>query len=164
MKLRTHPSNPSPPRRWRGEQRPGITLLEVVIAMAILLFSSVAIFSLVQMGSDRAIDVQYHARASMLCQSKLEELKIGSESLNAVDWTPFKEKEASAYQYSIDVNDGDMTGIKEVKVSVKRERADGRVIEVALNQLILDPAVRGNTFDRLNASASGTTPSGGTTP
>lgn len=158
-------------RSTKNRKRRAITLLEVVIALAILLFSSAAIFSLVGMGSDRAIDVQYHSRAAMLCQSKLEELKIGSEPLNSVDSTPFKEKEASAYQYSIDVSDGDVTGIKEVRVTVKRERADGRLIEVSLNQMILDPAVRGSTFDKLNAS-SGTPPpsttpqsgSGGTSP
>jgi hypothetical protein len=150
-------------RGVRGKAvRPGVTLLEVVISLAILLFSSAAIFSLVQMGSDRAIDVQFHARASMLCQSKLEELKIGSEPLNSTDFTPFKEKEASAYQYSLDVSDGDMTGIKNVKVTVKRERADGRLVEVTLNQMILDPAIRGGTFDKLNASSS--TPPSSSTP
>lgn len=160
-RVATRTTGPSPVAR---RTRPGITLLEVVISLAILLFSSAAIFSLVQMGSDRAVDVQYHARAAMLCQSKLEELKIGSEPLTSVDSIPFKEKEASAYQYSIDVNDGDMAGIKEVKVTVKRERADGRVIEVSLNQMILDPTIRGSTFDRFNASSGSTTPSGGTSP
>ena len=58
--------------------RRGLTLLEVIVAMTIFLGSSVVIYQLMAIGNDRALDVQFYSRASTLCQSKLEELKIGA--------------------------------------------------------------------------------------
>ena len=149
--------------RLNKRTRRGITLMEVLVALIILLFSYIAIYQLVSMGTDRAIDVKYHARASMLCQSKLEELKLGAEPLNGVGPTAFKEEGDAPYQYEIKIEEGEVKEIKKVQVTVRREKADGRTVEVSLSRFILDPAVRGNTFDKLNSSSSGST-TGGTSP
>ena len=142
--------------------RRGITLMEVLVALVILLFSCIAIYQLVSMGTDRAIDVKYYARASMLCQSKLEELKFGAEPLTGGGPTAFKEDGDADYQYEIHVESGeiDELRLKKVRVTVKREKTDGRAVEVSLSCLILDPTFRGTTFDKLNTSSSGGTTGG----
>jgi Tfp pilus assembly protein PilV len=145
------------PRRKRS----GLTLLEVIVAMTIFMASGILIYQLVSLGNDRALDVQLHSRASMLCQSKLEELKIGVEPLNGTSGQAFSGDD-SDFQYDITVADGDLTGLKKVTVSVKLER-DGRTLtEVSLSQLIIDPTMRGSTLDKLTGSS--TTGSGGTSP
>jgi type II secretion system protein I len=127
--------------------RAGITLLEVIVSMAIFLFSIVFISQLVSIGSARALDVELHAKASILCQSKLAELMIGAEEIASVSSTAFKDE--PEWQYEIEASDADAPGLKKVKVAVRQERPDGRSIEVILSRLILDPAVRGTTFDKL---------------
>jgi hypothetical protein len=137
--------------------------MEVLVALIILLFSCIAIYQLVSMGTDRAIDVKYYARASMLCQSKLEELKFGAEPMTGGGPTAFKEDGDADYQYEIHVENGEIDGLKKVRVTVKREKTDGRAVEVSLSRLVLDPTFRGTTFDKLNTSSSGGT-TGGTMP
>jgi general secretion pathway protein I len=141
-------------------KRRGLTLLEVIVAMTIFMASGILIYQLVSLGNDRALDVQLHSRASMLCQSKLEELKIGAEPLTGTSGQAFSNDD-SDFQYDVNVEDGDLQGIKKVRVTVKQER-DGRVLaEVSLSQLILDPTMRGSTLDKLTGSSS-TSTSGGT--
>lgn len=137
----------------QAARRRGITLLEVIVSMAIFLFSIVFISQLASLGSDRALDVELHSKASLLCQGKLAELMIGAEPLSSASAAPFPDE--SDWQYEIDASDTDTAGIKRVKVTVKRESADGNVVEVSLSRMILDPALRGTTFDKLG---------GGTTP
>src|SRR5438552_16722839 len=63
-------------------RRPGLTLLEVVIALAIFLMALVPVMRLVSIGGERALDVNHYAQASMLCQGKLDCVKVGAEPLN----------------------------------------------------------------------------------
>src|SRR4029077_4158954 len=69
---------------WRpqGILRPGLTLFEVVVALAIFLMALVPIGQLVNMGGERALDVAQQAQASLLCQAKLDSVKCGAEGLN----------------------------------------------------------------------------------
>jgi general secretion pathway protein I len=144
-------------------QRRGLTLLEVIVAMTIFLGSSVVIYQLVAIGNDRALDVQYYSRASTLCQTKLEELKIGAEPLQGTSGQSFKEDDDSKWQYDIDVADGAFQGIKKVRVTVKQDRPDGHTVEVSLDALILDPTMRGSTLDKLGSSST-TSSAGGNSP
>ena len=139
---------------YQVRTRRGITLLEVIVAMAIFLFSLVAIYQLASFGNARALDVKEHAKASLLCQAKLAELVIGAE-------TPFPDD--PDWQYEVSADDGAVDGLKKVRVTVKRER-DGRVMEVSLSRMILDPARRGSTFDKLTGAPSSSSTTGGTTP
>lgn len=126
--------------------RAGLTLLEVVISMLILLLSLGAIGVLVRMGSDRALDVQQQSRASMLCQAKLSEIMVGAEPLSSTGYTPFKED--ADWLYRVEATQHEASGLWSVQVWAKHERADGRVVEAQLGQLLLDPSIRGSTLDR----------------
>ena len=134
-----------------SSKRRGITLLEVVVALAIFLMSLVAIMQLVSIGTDRAQDAQLTHRASMLCQRELNKRIAGIEPLGGTSATLPNEPE---WQCDVEVSDAEITGLKKVKVTVRRELENGRVTEASLAQLVLDPSLRGSTQD----VPSGTTP------
>jgi len=139
--------------------RRGMTLLEVVIALTIFLFSLVALSHLVSLGNERALEVQQQAHASMLCQSKLAELVAGSETLGSSGLSPFPDDTAppnspfANFQYQIEASESDIPNLWNVTVIVQKDRGDGRVLEVQLSQMVLDPSARGN------ATTSGSTSS-----
>jgi general secretion pathway protein I len=140
-------------------KRQGITLLEVVVSLVIFLFSLVAISSLSSLGNSRAMDARDYSKASLLCQTKLGELVTGIEPLSAQGATAFKDE--PDWTYEIDVSDGVVDSLKNVRVTVKLDK-EGRQVEVNLTQMILSPASRGSTLDKLTTSTSSGT--GGNSP
>ncbi len=152
--------------------RAGLSLLEVVVSMAILLSSVVAIHQLVTIGSERALDVQQEAIGSMLAQRKLSEVMIGATPLSSTGYTAFEEDGMDEWQWKLDANQNTngVNGLWNVQVSVKFDPPDGgpgAVIE--LGQMILDPTLRGSNLDPPplqagNPNANSTSGSNSTTP
>jgi general secretion pathway protein I len=138
--------------------RPGLTLLEVVIALAIFLIALVPIWRLVTLGGEQALDVAQQAQASMLCQSKLDCVKVGAEPLNASGTVDIGRD--LTWNYTIESSPSDVENLYMVKVTVKVDRADGKTIEANLIQMVLDPAWRGSTVSTATTS-SATTMTGG---
>lgn len=144
------------PRRNPQHHRKGLTLFEVVIALAIFLVSMVAIYQLVNIGSERALDVQQQARASMLCQSKLAEVLAGKEPITGTagfvsfssdpSWSSLTRDENYHWTYSIESVQANTETLYKVKVTVHLERNDGKTIEASISQMVLDPAQRGSTL------------------
>ena len=128
-------------------KRPGLSLLEVIVSLIILLFSLVAIGALVNFGSDRALEARYYQHAAFLCQSKLAELAIGDISLQSQAEQSFKDAN-SDWLWSADcAEDTGVDGLWRVQVTVCREAPNGQKISVSLNKFLIDPAKRGSTFD-----------------
>ena len=73
----------------RLRRRPGISLLEVLLSMAILLFSITAIARLIQLGSERARDVDDQSIGTTLCQRLFSEMAIGTVGLSNSAYQPF---------------------------------------------------------------------------
>jgi Tfp pilus assembly protein PilV len=158
------------PSRFR---RPGLSLLEVVISMAILLFSIVAIMQLISMGSDRALDVQHQAIGSMLAQRKMAELMVGATPLGSSGYTAFTDEGMENWQWKVDATQNSINGVWNVEVSVKYEAPDANgdnAPTVQLGQMVLDPTLRGSTLDAPpvqtanNSSSSSSTPSSSSSP
>jgi type II secretory pathway pseudopilin PulG len=137
-----------------------LTLLEVVVSMAIFLMSIIAIFQLVSMGNDRAIDVRAQTRTSLRCQAKLAEMTIDQSQLtNTETYTPFTDEKEKDMQWKATAEPLDEASrLYNVKVWVKIDLPGGRVIESHLSQLVLNPSMRGTTFDETKAPKSGSTP------
>ena len=138
--------------------RPGLTLLEVVIALAIFLIALVPIWRLVSLGGEQALDVAHQAQASMLCQAKLDSVKVGAEPLNTSGTVDIGRD--LTWNYTIESNPSEVENLYLVKVTVKVDRADGKTIEANLIQMVLDPAFRGSTVSTA-AISSATTTTGG---
>jgi general secretion pathway protein I len=147
-------------------RRRGMSLLEVLVALAIFLSALIVLGRLVILGGERARDVQGLAQATQLCQSKMAEVVAGVVPLNSQSGTPFDED--PAWTWSLDCSQGDIANLWDVTVTVTRQRADGSKIESTLTQKVLDPSMRGHAADAVltmpapstGSSSSGSSPSG----
>jgi hypothetical protein len=137
----------------RNHSRSGLTLFEVVLAMFIFMFSIIAIWQLVTMGSDRALQIQVETRTSARCQSKMAEVIIGAQELTSSgSYTKFEDTDL---YWKLDVEPGPGNGLYNVKVSVRKELPSG-IIESQLSQIVLDPMMRGTSLDRANPPEAST--------
>lgn len=121
--------------RERGA-RSGLTLLEVLVSLAIFLFSLAALSQLLTMSGDRALEANLRTQANLMCQSKLAELAVGAVSMSSSGYEAFKEN--PDWQWRADCNESDVVGLWNVQVWVKKDRPGG-VVEVSLSQMVLDP-------------------------
>jgi type II secretory pathway pseudopilin PulG len=122
-----------------------LTLLEVIISLAIFLFSIVALGHLVNVATDRALQAQLRQQAAFLCQSKLAEIAAGAEPLSSQAGTPFNED--ADWLWTADCSEAEFPGLWRVTVSVSRQVGDELPLEVSLSQFVLDPTLRGSTAD-----------------
>jgi type II secretion system protein I len=145
------PIAPGGPNLTRRARRAGLSLLEVVVALAILAFSVVALGQLISMSSDRAVEVEREALGSMLCQRKLAEVLIGPNVPTSSGYAGFPDDETSLqnWQWKADVSQATNgnTLYYQVQVSVKFDSGDGNSAEIQLGQLMLDPTQRGSNQD-----------------
>jgi len=142
----------------RREPRRGLSLLEVIVALAIFLISLVAISQLVKSALDRSIEIDVRNYGAMLAQSKIARVVSGDLPLTSVGETT--DADDSDWSWSLDAAQDNIPNLYRVRVEVWRT-VNGRKIEVAFSQYVLDPAKRGGT----DASAIGTddTTTGGST-
>jgi general secretion pathway protein I len=140
--------------------RPGVSLLEVLAALSIFLVSFAALGHLVQSSADRALDVQLQSHAARLAQSKLHEVVWGIEPLSSTSGSFYDDPNDTGWQWTLDCEQGNITNLWNVTVTVHRDLNDGTHIEFTLNQMVLDPSMRGSTFD---TPAADTTPDTNTT-
>jgi hypothetical protein len=130
----------------------------VLVAMAIFLMSLVAIGKLLTIGTDVAQEVRAQNEALQICQSKMGEVIGGGIPLQQQGETAYDDVPDSPWKWSLDCEQGDVSGVWNVTVHALRTRPDGTSDEVyALSQMVLDPSLRGSTFD-----SSGSTTSSGT--
>jgi hypothetical protein len=127
-------------------------LLEVIISLAIFLFSLIAIMQLMIIGSDRAIEVNIQAKTSMRCQGKLAEVMMGAEQASGSNGTYTPYTDDPNLQWRVDVTESGTTGLKMIKVFVKSDLPTGQTIESQLCQFALDPSIRGSTMDQPSAT------------
>jgi Tfp pilus assembly protein PilV len=146
--------------------RPGMSLLEVLTALAIFLFSLIALGRLIGIGTDMAIEARDLGRGSQLAQSKLNELVTGIATLNG-DSGSFDGADGD-WTWSVDAeSDSTAANLWNVTVTVTHNRPDGSEFTTSLSQKVLDPNSRG-TFDGTNtpltaSGSSGTSGSSSTT-
>lgn len=143
--------------------RNGLSLLEVLVALAIFLFSLVALSQLIDMGSDNARNVAWLGESSLLAQSRMAEVLAGSILLSSQSDAPCDE--APDWTWSMDAEPDNAPGLYRVKITVGRTRPDGTRFETVLNQMVIDPLTRGTTdgSDNSATDATGAAAAAGTT-
>src|SRR5579871_2109658 len=156
------------PRPARG-RRPGLSLMEVLVALTVFLLAFIALGRLVALGGDQAADAQQHVRAADLCQTKLAEVIAGAVPLTSESDVPFEED--PLWHWTLDCEQGSYAGLWNVTVRVSRQQPQGMRPYCTLTQMILDPSIHGNLHDTppgtpTDSSSSGmgrSSRSGGTT-
>lgn len=155
-----------------GPRRTALTLLEVVVSLAIFLFSIAALAHLISFATDQALDAKEKSQALLHGQRVLAEVASGALPLEAQAETEFEHDRN--YFWSLECTESDVTGLWDVTVTVTRVRQNGTKIEAKLSQMILDPSLRGSsvpaaaaaaeTTPASSSSSSSTTPTTPTTP
>lgn len=145
----------------RRTPRRGISILEVLAALAIFMLSFVAINELINLSLRQAALVQHQEMAALLCQTKLAEVAAGALPLTSQESTV---EEDPNWTWSVQCEQhGQLTGLWNVRVSVSRMTADGHRVECVLNQMVLDPSLRGSTMDSTTISGMESTTTGSST-
>ena len=131
--------------------RTGLSLLEVILSIAILGLSMVAIGHLFSLGFRSAADVQLRNEANMIADTTMAEVVAGAIDLSsggAVEGNP-------EWQYKIDSQESKQPGLLSVTVTVSPENGLHNNVSVSLVRLMADP-----DFEPDQPSASRTSSSG----
>lgn len=164
MILRPIPTSPS-----RGEvkaRRRGLSLIEVLLALAILVMAVAAISRLVDIGTDRGNEARLYTRGARLAQGKMAEVEAGLVSLTSESDGQFDGDDA-AWSYHVFVEPAGPPNLYTVTVNVIRD-LNGRQVVVSVAQMIFDPTLMGSAAQAQQPATtddSGTgTGTGGTSP
>lgn len=121
----------------RSAGRRGLTLLEVVLAIAILAVCGAALGELTRLGMDNARLARQTTMAQIYCEGKFAELKAGVASIASVNATPLPEDPEWTYQ--IDVQPVDVQGVLSVTVTVVRPSVGSRPAQFSVVGWLPDP-------------------------
>jgi general secretion pathway protein I len=143
-------------RRSSVSKRTGLTLIEVLVALAIFLLCLGAITRLVTFAGQRALDARRTDEAGRLARSKFAEVYAGVVPLSSADDTPFDED--PDYTWSMTADSASLSGLWVVTVTVKRK--NDPCPGFTLQQFMLDPTLRGSTQDTVTIAGASSTSSG----
>lgn len=148
--------------------RRGLSLLEVLLALAILVLSLAAISRLMEAGTDRAAEARAHTRGARLAANKMAEVEAGIVGLTSETTGNFDGDDAG-WEFTVTPEAAGPPNLYNVTVRAKYTLR-GQPFEVALTQLVFDPTMTGSAAqaerpaaeDPSTTGTTGTT--GGTSP
>jgi prepilin-type N-terminal cleavage/methylation domain-containing protein len=105
-------------RKSKIENRAGMSLLEVLIALAIFLAATAMIGQLVSTGSQAAIGAQFKAEAARRCETVMAEAVAGTIPLESTGATPFEDD--PEWSWLLTVTDGPIADLLQVQATVTR--------------------------------------------
>jgi type II secretion system protein I len=138
-----------------------MSLLEVLIAMAILLMALVGIGRLITQSTDRAEIIREQGMAALRCQSKLAEVVAGVEPLQGQSEVAFEDDPSWSWSLLAEPR-SEAANLWSVQVRVSRAQPDGSKLESVLSQLVVDPLYRGG--DTTTPPSGSTNPDASQTP
>ena len=144
--------------RNRSAARRGLSLLEVMLAIAILGGAIVVIGELMRIGSRCAQAARELTTAQLLCESTLAEITAGVVEAQPVARQPCESD--SEWLYTVDVEQLDQGGLLAVTVTVEQDLPERkRPLSFSLTRWIIDPGVE----LELNSQTTSTSSAGGST-
>ncbi len=121
--------------------RPGLTLFEVVLALAILLVALTALSQLVSTGRRAAIQSRLQTEATLLCESKLAAVLANAEPWQPVNDMPFELD--PNWNWSLQVQPGPDPDLLQLEVTVTSAATEtGDSAACTLRRLVRDPQLR----------------------
>jgi len=99
------------------QKKTGFTLLEVMIAMAILAMALVAVFQLQSQSISMAGEARFKTTASLLAQRKMADMEAGATLANQDQKGDFA-PDHPEYAWTTQVTDTQITGLKKIEVNV----------------------------------------------
>ena len=116
--------------------RSGLTLLEVILSTAIFLGALTAILQVMRIGHESRLSARLDAECALRCESMLGQLISGMMPLSS-DSGPFEDNEN--WVYTIEVEDGALTDLLMVSVTVEHMANEQPNAALTLNRLMRDP-------------------------
>ena len=108
--------------------RRGITLYEVVLALAIFAGAMAAVSQVVATGARAALQARLQSQAILLCESKMGEVIAGVTQAQPISEATFaSDPTLDGWTWSLAVQPGPRTGVMSVAVSVACRRAGSQV-------------------------------------
>ena len=137
-------------RGGRRRHRDGLSLLEVVLALAILATALGLIGQLIRMGANSARRARDTAVAQLACESIMAEVLSGvrppQSQSGSYEFDP-------RYTFSVDVQPTELTGLLSVEVQVQQDSQSARPPSATLIRWMRDPTLL--TEDTSSADAGG---------
>lgn len=123
-------------------RRRAFSLLEIILALAILA-GAVAVFGqLGRSGLENARLARDLTMAQLYCESKMAEIAAGLAPVESQQGVPFEESEdpADDWTYTVEVNPAAQDGMLEVRVTVAQDPAiESKPVEYSLVRWMADP-------------------------
>jgi general secretion pathway protein I len=121
-------------------RREGITLLEVLIALAIFMGAFTIISQIMRTGAQASNQGQQQNEIVLRARSLMNEVLAGSVAMEPVDGASFDDTEA--YAWSMTIGDGPIPDLFVVEITVSRRRPNGVLdMPFTLTRYMRDPEV-----------------------
>ncbi|MGH7200285.1 MAG: hypothetical protein ACREJB_06745 [Planctomycetaceae bacterium] len=135
-------ATPPAPRLRRGGariRRRGLTLYEVVLALAIFLGAMVVLSQIINVGARASTEAQLRTEAVLLCQTRMAEVVSGAVPMQTVSNQPY-DIQSPNWQWSLDMQAGPHPDLLVLAVTVSYRQTDGRITEsYTLTRYVRDP-------------------------
>jgi general secretion pathway protein I len=127
-------------------RRKAFSMLEILLALAILGGALAVLSQIVGTGIDSASSARDLALARLICQAKLAETLLSSATPVTVPSTPTTSPDSTSntpFVYAIDVVPASLDGILAIRVSVEAQDLDGGppLATYSLTRWMVDPAL-----------------------
>jgi type II secretory pathway pseudopilin PulG len=161
-----HPSSLIP--HPSAKKNAAFSILEVILALAILTGAMAVLGELGRLGFQNAKAAQDLTKAQMLCESKMAEYTSGITTPQAVSATPFDaidqdSNNSTTWVYSVDLQQIDQDGLDALCVTVTQNLpAAQHPISYSITRWITDPSVGQSTSTDSTSTQGSTTSTSGT--
>lgn len=125
---------PKPPQR---ASRSGLSLLEVILAVAIMAASMALLGELIRIGGRHATSAVNLTKAQMHCETVLSEIAVGIIPANDVADQPMEID--PDWLYSVAVTDMQLQYLISVRVSVRQAEDTMNPRKASMTRLMIDP-------------------------
>lgn len=147
-------------RGYKPQARRGLTLIEVLLALAIFIMSVIALGGLVDMGTEREMEAQFRVRAARLAQAKMAETvsgTLGSLAQAASGSGNFDNDPEWSYTTTATTAQGQvaLANLYTVQVTVSRNYK-GHQYSYTLSQMAIDPYQMGTGQPATTTASSAT--------